>query len=119
MVGAVPGLLMKSGAEGVCAFGLADGRAGAVKFDDGAQRAVPPVMAELLARLLAAEPERAAAPAGPVPDLAVLDGLTRTSVTGGGVPVGEIRPVLPGSGTSPGFGPHAASGLDLIDRNSP
>jgi L-asparaginase II len=117
IAGAVPGLLVKSGAEGVCAFALADGRAGAVKFDDGAQRAVPPVMAELLARLLTAEPERAARPDGGVADLAVLDGLARTPVTGGGVPVGEIRAVLPGGGTSPGLGPHAVSDLGLIDRN--
>ena len=40
---------MKSGAEGVCAFALADGRAAAVKFDDGAQRPVAPLMATLLA----------------------------------------------------------------------
>lgn len=101
MVTAVPGLLMKSGAEGVCAFALADGRAGAVKFDDGAQRAVPPVMAELLARLLSAEPAQAV-PAGTVPDLAALHGLARTPVTGGGVAVGEIRAVLAGRGFSHG-----------------
>ena len=54
--GAVPGLLMKSGAEGVCAFALADGRAAAVKFDDGAQRPVAPLMATLLRDLLTAGP---------------------------------------------------------------
>ncbi len=47
---AVPGLLMKSGAEGVCALALADGRAAAVKIDDGAQRAAR-VMVALLAAL--------------------------------------------------------------------
>ncbi len=52
MVGAVPGMLMKSGADGVCAFALADGRAAAVKFDDGAQRGVPPLMASLLLGLV-------------------------------------------------------------------
>src|SRR5260221_4981365 len=36
MAVAVPGLLIKSGAEGVCAFRLADGRAGPVKFDERA-----------------------------------------------------------------------------------
>jgi len=98
MAGAVPGLLIKSGAEGVCAFALADGRAAAVKFDDGAQRAAPPLVAELLTRLVAVGEQNAAearngavAPAG----LAVLAELARPPVTGGGVPVGEIRAVLP------------------------
>ena len=59
-MGAVPGLLMKSGAEGVCALALADGRAAAVKFDDGAQRPVAPLMATLLAR-----PARLRSGAGP------------------------------------------------------
>ncbi len=36
----VPGLLVKDGAEGVLAFALADGRAGAVKVHDGADRAL-------------------------------------------------------------------------------
>jgi L-asparaginase II len=116
MVSAAPGLLMKSGAEGVCAFALADGRAGAVKFDDGAQRAVPPVIAELLARLLTAGP-------GHVLDVAGLVRLARTPVTGGGMQVGEIRAVLPGSGTSAGSGPTARmsglTGLTSIDRNRP
>lgn len=37
---AVPGLLAKDGAEGVLAFALPDGRAGAVKVHDGADRAL-------------------------------------------------------------------------------
>jgi L-asparaginase II len=37
---AVPGLLAKDGAEGVMAFALADGRAGALKVHDGADRAL-------------------------------------------------------------------------------
>jgi L-asparaginase II len=98
MAGAVPGLLIKSGAEGVCAFALADGRAAAVKLDDGAQRAAPPVMAALLTQLIAAE-ERDAAEArsgGPAPAVrAVLAELARPPITGGGMPVGEIRAVLP------------------------
>ena len=40
---AVPGLLVKSGAEGVQAFALADGRAGAVKMEDGSPRAIPAI----------------------------------------------------------------------------
>ena len=45
---AVPGLLVKSGAEGVQAFALADGRAAAVKIEDGAARAIPAVTVALL-----------------------------------------------------------------------
>ncbi len=85
---AVPGLLMKGGAEGVCAFALPDGRAGAVKIDDGAGRSVPPVVAAMLLALLAE--------AGPEADTAALTGLAITPVLGAGVPVGEIRAVLPG-----------------------
>ncbi len=92
LVAGVPGLLMKSGAEGVCALALADGRAAAVKFDDGAQRPVAPLMATLLRELLGSDP--ALGPDRP----AVLDRLATTSVTGGGMPVGEIRAVLPPHG---------------------
>jgi len=48
---AVPGLLVKSGAEGVQAFALADGRAAAFKMEDGAHRAVPAVAVALLRML--------------------------------------------------------------------
>jgi L-asparaginase II len=78
---AVPGLLMKPGAEGVCAFAFADGVACAVKIDDGGQRALPPVLATLLTWLLG---DREA-------DLEALGRMTATPVTGGGEPVGEVR----------------------------
>lgn len=84
---AVPGLLLKSGAEGVEAFALADGRAGAFKIEDGNARARVPVTVALL-RLLGAEE--------PGVDAAKLDELAATPVTGGGAVVGEIRAVLPG-----------------------
>src|SRR5439155_856524 len=42
LMDAVPGLLIKGGAEGVDAFALSDGRAGAVKIDDGAHRGRTP-----------------------------------------------------------------------------
>jgi L-asparaginase II len=48
---AIPGLLLKSGAEGVDAFALADGTAAALKIDDGGARARTPVTAAILARL--------------------------------------------------------------------
>ncbi|RKS71184.1 asparaginase [Actinomadura pelletieri DSM 43383] len=75
LMDAVPGLVVKCGAEGVDAFALADGRAGAVKIDDGAMRARTPVTVAML-RALGAE----------VPDeLAVVD------VRGGEGVVGAVR----------------------------
>ena len=53
LMDAVPGLLVKAGAEGVNAFAFGDGRAGAVKIDDGGQRARTPVTVAVL-RLLGA-----------------------------------------------------------------
>ncbi len=88
LMAAVPGLLLKSGAEGVCAFALPDGRAGAVKIDDGAPRAVQPLMAAVLRDMVVRAPGgRAGA------DLAALDRLATVPVTGGGEPVGQIRAV--------------------------
>jgi L-asparaginase II len=77
LMNAVPGLLVKSGAEGVDAFALADGRAGAVKLDDGGQRARTPVTVATL-RLLGA---------------AVPDDLATVPVTGGDAVVGAVRAV--------------------------
>lgn len=71
---AIPGLLLKAGAEGVGAFALADGSAAAVKIDDGSARARTPVSVAIL-RALGAEP-----PAE----------LLTTTVYGGGRPAGEI-----------------------------
>ena len=48
---AVPGLLVKSGAEGVEGFALADGRVGAFKIEDGAARGRVPVLLHLLGQL--------------------------------------------------------------------
>jgi len=84
---AVPGLLIKSGAEGVQAFALADGRAGAVKIEDGTPRAIPAITVALL-RILGAD-------AGDGVDRDALDQIAEVPVLGGGQPVGVIRPVLP------------------------
>jgi L-asparaginase II len=86
---AVPGLLLKSGAEGVEGLALADGRAAAFKIDDGdgARRARTALTVALIRALGAHE--------GPGAALAVLDGLARPEVLGGGRKVGEIRAVLP------------------------
>ena len=80
LMAAVPGLLVKSGAEGVDAFALADGhgvRSGAVKIDDGGQRARTPVTVATLRELGAVVP----------------DELATVLVTGGDAVVGEVRAV--------------------------
>ncbi len=74
---AVPGLLVKGGAEGVDAFALADGKAGVVKIEDGAHRARTPVTVAAL-RLLGA---------------VVPDELATVPVIGGEAVVGVIRAV--------------------------
>ncbi|WP_106258791.1 asparaginase [Actinomadura rubrobrunea] len=81
---AVPGLLVKCGAEGVDAFAAADGRAGAVKIDDGAMRARTPVTVALL-RALGVD-------ASPGVDAAVLDELAAAPLDGGERRVGDVRP---------------------------
>jgi L-asparaginase II len=79
---ALPGAIGKAGAEGVYALALADGRAIAVKIDDGANRARAVVMVAALRRLGIEHP--------------VLDELESGPVLGGGAPVGEVRAVRPG-----------------------
>jgi L-asparaginase II len=74
LMAAVPGLLLKGGAEGVDSFALADGSAAALKIDDGNPRARTPVTVAIL-RALGAQP-----PAE----------LASALVTGGGQPVGRI-----------------------------
>ena len=51
LIAGVPGLIAKDGAEGVYAAALPDGRAVALKIEDGAQRARPPVMVAALRAL--------------------------------------------------------------------
>jgi L-asparaginase II len=87
LMAAVPGLLLKSGAEGVEGFALADGRAGAYKIEDGAGRAGPPLTVALLRTLGAA--------AGPGVDSAALDRMATVPVVGGDVVVGEVRARIP------------------------
>lgn len=78
---AVPGLVAKDGAEGVYAAALPDGRAVALKIDDGAGRARAPLLASALRRL------------GVV--ASGLDQVARVPVLGHGEPVGEVRAVVP------------------------
>lgn len=84
---AVPGLLLKGGAEGVDGFALADGRAGGVKIEDGAARGRVPVTVALL-RALGAGNE-------PGADTAKLAELASTPVLGGDRVVGEVRAIIP------------------------
>jgi L-asparaginase II len=80
MVG-VPGLVAKDGAEGVYAAGFDDGRAVAVKIDDGAARARMPVLVAALRLLDVTDP--------------ALDDLATVPVLGHGDRVGEVRAVPP------------------------
>jgi L-asparaginase II len=80
LVAGIDGLIAKDGAEGVYAAALPDGRAAALKIDDGGQRARPPVMAALLRALGV--------------DAPVLDEMAETPLLGAGVPVGAVRCVL-------------------------
>ena len=80
---AVPGAIAKAGAESCYALALPDGRAVALKIDDGHPRARPVVMARALTRL--------GVDADPGVDG---DALRRTGVVelfGGGEPVGDLR----------------------------
>jgi L-asparaginase II len=86
LMAAVPGLLLKSGAEGVEGFALADGRAGAFKIEDGTARARPPITVALLHKLGAADE--------PGVNQAALKQVGQVEVRGGGQPVGEVRAVL-------------------------
>lgn len=75
---AVPGLLAKSGAEGVIALALPDGRAAAIKVADGSGRSIAPLTGVLLDYLGCGQPG--------------LADLTRVPVHGIEEEVGEIRP---------------------------
>ena len=80
LIAGVPGLVAKDGAEGVYAAALPDGRAVALKIEDGGQRARPPVMAAALRALGV--------------DAPVLAEQSSFPLLGGGQPVGEVRPVV-------------------------
>jgi L-asparaginase II len=77
LIAGVPGLIAKDGAEGVYAAALPDGRAVALKIEDGAQRARPPVMVAALRRLGVDEP--------------ALAELATAPLLGGGRPVGDAH----------------------------
>jgi L-asparaginase II len=74
---ALPGLVLKAGAEAFDAFAFEDGRAATVKIVDGGQRARVPVTVAALRALGLDAPE--------------LDTLATPPQYGGGRPVGEVR----------------------------
>ncbi len=76
MMQAVPGLVMKEGAEGVLIFSVPDGRACAIKFADGSFRAAGPVAAAMLKGWGISSPDE------------------RVDVLGGGNVVGQVVAVL-------------------------
>ncbi|MGX7823968.1 asparaginase [Actinokineospora sp. 24-640] len=74
---AIPGLLVKGGAEGVHAMVLPDGTAMAMKIDDGAPRPRTPILVGVLRALGYDAPE--------------LEDKAERDIMGGGVPVGAAR----------------------------
>jgi L-asparaginase II len=83
---AIPGAIGKAGAESCYAVALADGRAVALKTDDGAPRVRPVLMAAAL--------ERMGVPAESGVDGAAVRRTGELPLLGGGRRVGEIRAVL-------------------------
>jgi L-asparaginase II len=77
---ALPGAIGKAGAEACYAVALPDGRAFALKIDDGAQRARPVVMSAALRRSGVQHP--------------LIDEVGRVEILGGGKPVGEVRATI-------------------------
>ena len=83
---AIPGAIGKAGAESCYAVALPDGRAFALKTDDGAPRVRPVLMAAAL--------ERSGVLDEPGVDAEAVRRTGRVELLGGGEPVGEIRAVF-------------------------
>jgi L-asparaginase II len=83
LLAAIPGAIGKAGAESCYALALPDGRAFALKTDDGAPRVRPVVMAAALAK--------AGVDSEPGVDTAAVQATGLVQLLGGGRPVGEIR----------------------------
>ena len=86
LLGAVPGAIAKAGAEACYAVALADGRAIALKIDDGSPRARPVVMAAAL--------ESLGVPEEPGVDGTAVASTGAFPLYGGGRPVGSLRPAF-------------------------
>jgi len=80
---AIPGAIGKAGAEACYAVALPDGRAFALKADDGYPRVRPVLMAAAL--------RRSGVDTEPGVDTEAVNATGRVELLGGGVPVGEIR----------------------------
>ena len=80
---AIPGAIGKAGAEACYAVALSDGRAFALKADDGYPRVRPVLMAAAL--------RRSGVHTEPGVDTEAVNATGRVELLGGGVPVGEIR----------------------------
>ena len=80
---AIPGAIGKAGAEACYAVALRDGRAFALKADDGYPRVRPVLMAAAL--------RRSGVDTEPGVDTEAVRATGRVELLGGGVPVGEIR----------------------------
>jgi L-asparaginase II len=95
---AVPGAIGKGGAESCYAVGLPDGRAVALKTDDGAGRVRPVLMAAALERLGVLSGGGGLEAHSVSTSITVdVEAVRRTGVVevlGGGGPVGSIRPVF-------------------------
>ena len=78
----LPGAIAKDGAEGVYGIGLGDGRALAIKIDDGAERARITVAMSILRNVLGVVSQE------------VDRQLERKVVLGGGLPVGKIESLV-------------------------
>lgn len=72
----VPGLMVKEGAEGVQIFGMTDGRACAIKIEDGSMRSLPVLTGSILKRWGVANAET--------------EKIANVPVLGAGEPVGSI-----------------------------
>ncbi|NYG54710.1 asparaginase [Nocardioides perillae] len=83
LLAAVPGAIGKGGAEACHVVALPDGRAVALKIEDGGERARPVVMVEALWRSGVLEV--------PGVDVVAVEGVGRHVLLGGGQPVGEVR----------------------------
>ncbi len=86
LLGALPGAIAKFGAEACEVVALADGRAFALKIEDGGDRARPVVMAAALVRS-GVDAEQGV-------DGAALRATGEAPLLGGGRVVGEVRPAL-------------------------
>ena len=83
---AIPGAIGKAGAEACYAVALRDGRAFALKADDGYPRVRPVLMAAAL--------RRSGVDTEPGVDTEAVTATGRVELLGGGIPVGEIRATL-------------------------